>query len=149
MKRWLLYIAAAWAFLALTWWVCERLLMSDEKRVLLQVETLARLVESGNLFTLDDAIAADYRDDWDNDKRTLLLAVRALRQQYREIEIHVGRAVVRVAGDTATADFRAHVTGRAADDTRTEGERGEYRLTFRRVEKAWKLSSVTRKDRTP
>ncbi|MCX6907793.1 MAG: hypothetical protein NTY01_07100, partial [Verrucomicrobia bacterium] len=63
MKRWLLYIAAAWAFFALTWWVCERLLMTDEKRVLLQVETLARLVENGSLFTLDDAIAADYRDD--------------------------------------------------------------------------------------
>ena len=40
MKRWLYYIAAAWAFFALTWWVCERLLMTDDKRVLLQIETL-------------------------------------------------------------------------------------------------------------
>ncbi|MCX6898119.1 MAG: nuclear transport factor 2 family protein [Verrucomicrobia bacterium] len=149
MKRWLLYIAAAWAFLALTWWVCERLLMSDEKRVLLQVETLARLVESGNLFTLDDAIAADYRDDWENDKRTLMLAVRALRQRYRDLEIHLGRAIVRASGDTATADLRARVTGRADGDTQTEGERGEYRLTFRRVEKEWKLSRVARKEPAP
>jgi hypothetical protein len=149
MKRWLLCIAAAWAFFALTWWVCGRLLMSDEKRVLLQIETLARLVESGNLFTLDNAIARDYRDDWDNDKSTLLLAVRALRQQYRDIEIHVGRAVVRVTGDAATADFRACVTGRAADDTRIEGERGDYCLAFRRVEKEWKLSRVTRKEPAP
>jgi len=146
MKRWLLYIAAAWAFLALTWWVCERLLTSDEKRVLLQIETLARLVESGNLFTLDDAIAADYRDDWDNDRRTLLLAVRALRQRYRDIDIHLGRATVRVNGDTATADLRATVTGRADDDSRFEGEKGEFQLAFRRGEGEWKLSRVTRKE---
>lgn len=149
MKRWLLYLAAAWTFFVLTWWVCGRLLMTDEKRVLLQIETLSRLVESGNLLSLDNAIAADYRDDWDNDKRTLMLAVRALRQQYRDIEIHRGRAVVRIAGDAATADFRAHVIGRAANDTRTEGERGDYRLTFRRIEGDWKLSGVTRREPAP
>ncbi|MFA5191128.1 MAG: hypothetical protein WC740_10390 [Verrucomicrobiia bacterium] len=149
MKRWFFYIAAAWAFFALTWWVCERLLMTDEKRVLLQIESLARLVESGNLFTLDDAIAPDYRDDWDNDRRTLLLAVRALRQHYRDPEVHLGRAIVRVNNEDATADLSAHVTGRVAGDTRVEGERGEYRLTFRRLEKEWKLRGVTRKEPAP
>jgi hypothetical protein len=149
MKRWLFYLAAAWTFFALTWWICGRLLMTDEKRVLLQIETLSRLVESGNLLSLDNAITAGYRDDWDNDKRTLMLAVRALRQQYRDIEIHRGRAVVRIAGDTATADFRAHVTGRATNDTRIEGERGDYRLAFRHIERDWKLSGVTRKEPAP
>ena len=149
MKRWFVCIAAAWAFLALTWWVCERLLMTDEKRVLWQIEALARLAESGNLFTLSDAIASDYRDDWDNDKQTLLIAVRALRQHYRDLEIHVGRAMVRVAGDTAAAEVRASVTGRADDDSRIEGERGEYRLAFRRVEKEWKLSGVAHKEQAP
>lgn len=149
MKRWFLYIAAAWTFFALTWWVCERLLMTDEKRVVLQIESLARRVESGNLFTLDDAIAPDYRDDWDNDRRTLLLAVRALRQHYRDLEIHLGRAIVRVNHDDATANLSAHVTGRVAGDIREEGERGEYRLAFRRVEKEWKLRGVTRKEPAP
>jgi hypothetical protein len=149
MKRWLFYLAAAWTFFALTWWVCGRLLMTDEKRVLLQIETLSRLVESGNLLSLDNAIAADYRDDWGNDKRTLMLAVRALRQQYRDIEIHRSRAVVRIAGNIATADFHAHVTGRAANDTRAEGERGDYRITFRRIAGDWKLSGVTRREPTP
>jgi hypothetical protein len=149
MKRWFFYIAAAWAFFALSWWVCERLLMTDEKRVLRQIESLARHVESGSLLTLDDAIAADYRDDWDNDRRTLILAVRGLRQRYRNLEIHLGRASVRVNNDDATADFRASVTGRAAGETQVEGERGEYRLTFRRVEKEWKLRGVTRKEPAP
>ncbi len=149
MKRWLYYIAAAWAFFALTWWVCERLLMTDEKRVLLQIETLRQAAESGNLFVLEDAIASDYHDDRDNDKRTLLFAVRALRQQYHNLEIHVGRAAVRVAGATATADLRARVIGRSDEDARLEGESGDYRLAFRRVDKEWKLSGVTRRDSTP
>jgi hypothetical protein len=149
MKRWLLCIAAAWAFLALAWWVCGRLMMTDEARVLIRIETLARLVESGNLFALDDAIAADYRDDWDNDRSTLLLAVRALRQRYGDLEIRRGRAVVRVHGDTATADLRARVTGRASGDTQAEGEHGEFQLTFRRVGQEWKLSRVARKEPAP
>ena len=149
MKRWFFYIAAAWAFFALTWWICERLLMTDEKRVLLQIETLRQAAESGNLFVLGDAIASDYHDDRDNDKRTLLFAVRALRQRYHNLEIHVGRAVVRVTGDTATADLRARVTGRSDEDARPEGESGEYRLAFRRVDKEWKLSGVTRRDAAP
>lgn len=150
MKRWLLYIVAAWAFFALTWWVCERLLMTDEKRVLLQIETLRQAAESGNLFVLEDAIASDYRDDQDNDKRTLIFSVRALRQHYHNLGIHiVGRTLVRVAGDTATADLRARVTGRADDDTRIEGGSGDYRLTFRRVDKEWKLTGVTHRDATP
>ena len=149
MKRWLLYIAAAWAFFALTWWVCERLLMTDEKRVLLQIETLRQAAESGNLFVLEDAIASDYHDDRDNDKRTLLFAVRALRQQYHNLEIHVGRASVRVTGDTATADLRARVIGRADEDVRLEGESGDYRLAFRRMDKEWKLTGVMRRDSTP
>ena len=149
MKRWLLYIAAAWAFFALTCWVCGRLLMTDEKRVLLQVAALARLAESGHLFTLDDAIAADYRDDWSNDKPTLLIAVRALRQRYRDLKIHLGRITAHVSGDIATADLPARVTGRAVDDAQTEIEGGEFRLTFRRVEKDWKLSRVARKEPAP
>lgn len=149
MKRWLLYIAAAWAFFALTCWVCGRLLMTDEKRVLLQVAALARLVESGSLLALDEAIARDYRDDWDNDKGSLQLAVRALRQRYRDLKIHLGRVTVCVGGDTATADLRARVTGRAGDGTPTEDERGEFQLTFRRIEKEWKLSRVTHKEPVP
>lgn len=148
MKRWLLCIAGAWAFLALAWWVCERLWVTDETRVLLQIEKLARHVESGSLFTLGDAVAADYRDDWGNDRGALVVAVRALRQRYRDIRVHLGRATVRVAGATATADLRASVTG-LVDDGRAEGERGEFQLAFRRVEKAWKLSRVTQKEPAP
>ena len=98
---------------------------------------------------LEDVIASDYHDDRDNDKRTLLFAVRALRRQYHNLEIHVGRAAVRVTGDTATADLRARVTGRSVEDAQLEGESGEYRLAFRRVDKEWKLTGVMRRDSTP
>ncbi len=150
MKRWLLYILAAWAFFALAWWVCERLLMTDEKRVLLQIETLRQTAESGSLFGLEAAVASDYRDDWGNDRRTLLFSIRSLRQHYHDFGIHItGRTLVRVAGDTATADLRARVTGRGEDDTRLEGANGDYHLTFGRLDKEWKLTGVMHRDVTP
>jgi SnoaL-like domain len=149
MKRWLIYLAAALAFFVLAWWISERLLMTEEKRVLLQIESLRKAAESGNLLALQEAIASDYHDDRDNDRSTLLFAVRALHQRYRDLQIRLGRAVIHVTGETATADLYARVTGFSEDDARLERESGDYRLSFRRVEKAWKLTGVARRESAP
>lgn len=137
MKRWLYGIAAFWALLLLFTWLTNNVFISDEKRVLRQIEVLRAAVEQGNLLKLEDNITQDFQGDEDVDKRTVIAAVRELRRENPDWSVSVARAVVRVYGDTAEADVRGRIVSK---QERIAG--GHFRLGFRKVEKAWKLNSL-------
>ncbi|MCX7825946.1 MAG: nuclear transport factor 2 family protein [Verrucomicrobiae bacterium] len=146
MKRWLLLILGAWALFGVTWWVFGRLLMTEEKRVIRQIDLMRRCIETGRLLTLQDCIAPDYRDDeWDLDRRSLIAAVAALRREYSNLDLRIERVFVRVKGDTAEAELRGSATGTRTGELRKEIEAGEYLFVFRKLDKVWKLSRVTKK----
>jgi len=147
MKRWLLIILSAWALFGLTWWVVERLLMTDEKRVIKQIDLMRRYIETGRLLTLQDCIAPDYRDDeWDLDRRTLIAAIATLRREYSNLDLRIERIVVRVKGDTAEADLRGTATGTRPGSLREQIESGNYLFGFQKLDKVWKLNRIAKKE---
>jgi hypothetical protein len=141
MKRWVFAIAAAWVFLLLTLWVFEFALMTDEKRVLRRIEEMRLAAETGKLLKLGDYIAGDYHDDYGLDRRGLIGAVGSLRREYPDLELRVEKAAVKVHGDHAEADVR----GRAVQRMELI-ERGDFRMTFRKLDKEWKLQGLHKKE---
>jgi len=148
MKRWLLLILGAWALFGLTWWVVERLLVTEEKRIIKQIDLMRRCIETGRLLTLQDCVAPDYRDDeWNFDRRSLIGAIATLRREYSNLNLRIERVVVRVKGDTAEADVRGSATGTRPGELHREIERGDFLFGFQRLDKVWKLSRITRKEK--
>ncbi|MBI5393912.1 MAG: hypothetical protein HZA91_01305 [Verrucomicrobia bacterium] len=143
MKKWILVIAGAWVFLLLTLWLFEYALMTEEKRVLRRVEELRVAAEAGKMLKLSDYISGDYRDDYDFDKRGVLGAVASLRREYSDLSLHVERIHVQVKGDEGEADVRGRATGRMELI-----ERGEFILSFRKVDKEWKLTRLAKKEKS-
>lgn len=144
MKKWILVIAGAWAFLLLTIWLFESVFITEEKRVLRRVEELRLAAEAGKMMKLADYIAGDYRDDYDMDKRGVLGAISGLRREYSDLALHIERASARVKGDDAEADVR----GRAANRMELI-ERGDFTLSFHKADGEWKLTRVARKGKPP
>lgn len=142
MKKWILVIAGAWVFLLLTLWLFEYALMTEEKRVLRRVEELRLAAETGKMMKLSDYIASDYRDDYDMDKRGVLGAISGLRREYPDLSLHIERASVRVKEGEAEADVR----GRAVNRMELI-ERGEFVLSFRKIDKEWKLIRLAKKEK--
>jgi hypothetical protein len=144
MKKWMLIIAGAWAFLLLTIWLFESVFITEEKRVLRRVEELRMAAEAGKLMKISDYIASDYRDDYDMDRRGVLGAISGLRREYPDLALHVERASARVKGDDADADVRGRATHRMELI-----ERGDFTLSFHKVDGDWKLTRILRKGKPP
>ena len=88
------------ALLVAVWWIWQRVFVSDETRIRLQLFTMTRAVEQGNLLRLEGVIADDYSDDaLVMDKSSLLGAVRAYRQATRGLFIHLSDDTVMVEDD--------------------------------------------------
>jgi hypothetical protein len=149
MKRWLLIILGAWALFGLTWWVVERVLMTEEKRIIKQIDLMRRCIETGRLLTLQDCIAPDYHDDWDQDRRTIIGGINWLRREYSNLDLRIERVVVRVKGNTAEADLRGSATGTRSGALREQIEGGDYLFGFQKLNKVWKLSRITKKEKRP
>jgi hypothetical protein len=143
MKKWILVIAGAWVFLLLTLWLFEYALMTEEKRVVRRVEELRLAAETGKMMKLSDYIASDYRDDYDMDKRSVLGAISGLRREYSDLSLHIERASARVKEGEAEADVR----GRAVNRMELI-ERGDFILSFRKIDKQWKLTRLAKKEKS-
>ena len=124
------------------WWIWRRVFVSDETRIRLQLVSMTRAVETGNLLRLEDAIAADYSDDRGLDKSTLLGGIGAYRQQYDRLFIHLSDVTVTIEPDhqKAQAVFMAKVLAKPKGSvTETEMFNDRFRLHFRKTDQGWKL----------
>ncbi|NQU10832.1 hypothetical protein HQ590_08585, partial [bacterium] len=123
-------------------WAWQRWFVTDETRIRRQIGLMERAVEQGSLLRLEGAIAQDYSDDVGLDKASLLGAVRAFRQQYGTIFIHLSDLTVTVAEDRQTAEavFIAKVLAQPAGSvTSTEVRQERLRLYFRQRDRGWLL----------
>jgi len=127
--------------LALAWWAWQRLFVSDETRLRLQLGSMTRAVEQGNVLKLEGTIAADYSDDSGLDKSTLLGAVSSYRQQHDGLFIHLSDVEVKVEPDheKATVVFIAKVMARPKGGGETQLVSDRFRLYFRKTDQGWKL----------
>ena len=130
------------ALLVAVWWIWQRVFVSDETRIRLQLFTMTRAVEQGNLLRLEGVIAGDYSDSFGMDKSTLLGAVRAYRQEHEGLFIHLSDKTVTVEDDheKAQAVFVAKVVAKpkgGAGETQLFSDR--FRLSFRKTDQGWKL----------
>jgi len=130
------------ALLAAVWWIWQRVFVSDETRIRLQLISMTRAVEQGNLLRLEGAITEDYSDDVGLDKSSLLAGVRAYRQQHDRLFIHPSDVRVDIGPDhqKAQAAFVAKVVAKpkgGAGETQLFSDR--FRLFFRKTDQGWKL----------
>jgi len=127
------------------WWIWRRVFVSDESWIRLQLFSMTRAVEQGNLLRLAGTIADDYSDSLGMDKSTLLGAVRSYRQQHEGLFVHLSDVTVTVEGDhrKAQAVFVAKVLVKpkgGADETQLFSDR--FRLFFRKIDQGWKLYRI-------
>jgi ketosteroid isomerase-like protein len=127
--------------LLLAWWAWQRLFVSDETRLRLQLAAMTRAVEQGNLLKLEGAIASDYNDDYGLDKTTLLGAMRSYRQQHDGLFIHLSDVSVDLEPDheKAKTAFIAKVMARPKGGGETQLISDRFRLFFRKTDQGWKL----------
>ncbi|HUK84054.1 MAG TPA: hypothetical protein VLZ12_15645 [Verrucomicrobiae bacterium] len=130
--------------LVLAWWAWQRLFVSDETRIRLQLAAMTRAVEQGNVLKLEGTIASDYSDDYGLDKSTLLGAVRSYRQQHDGLFIHLSEVSVELGPENAkaTAAFVAKVMARPKGGGETQLISDRFRLFFRKSDQGWKLYRV-------
>ena len=125
----------------LAWWAWQRLFVSDETRIRLQLAGMTRAVEQANLLKLEGAIASDYTDDYGLDKSTLLGAVHSYRQQHEGLFIHLSDVDIELQPDhqKAKAVFIAKVMARPKGGGETQLISDRFRLFFRKTDQGWKL----------
>ena len=125
------------------WWIWQRVFVSDETRIRLQLVSMTRAVEQGNLLRLEGAIASDYSDDFGLDKSSLLGGVRALSPATRGLVHSPFRrdaSTVEADHQKAQAVFVAKVVVKpkgGAGETQLFSDR--FRLFFRKTDQGWKL----------
>ena len=127
--------------LLLAWWAWQRLFVSDETRLRLQLAAMTRAVERANLFKLEGTVAGDYSDDYGLDKSTLLGAVRSYRQQHDGLFIHLSDVSIDLEPDHEKAKivFIAKVMARPKGGGETQLISDRFRLFFRKTDQGWKL----------
>lgn len=140
--RWIRLMLVLAAIFVAAWWIYQRFLVSDETRIRLRISGMEQAVEQGNLLRLEGAIADDYSDDSGMDKSSLLAAVRAFRQQYDGLFIHLSDVDIRVDPDHQTAQvaFVAKVISKPKDGGgESELFADRFRLFFRKNGQDWQL----------
>ena len=127
------------------WWAWQKLTVTDEQRIRRTVGAMQRAVEKMNFLSLDSYIAGDYHDDRGLDKSSLLAAVRVTRLQYSTFLVFLSDTTVTVDPDrqNATVVFIAKVLATPRDGgAESELFTERFRLTFRKLDNAWKLTST-------
>ena len=127
------------------WWAWQRFFVSDETRIRLQLVTMARAVEQGNILKLEGAIATDYTDDFGMDKSTLLAGIAQYRQQHDGLFIHLSDIQIEVQPDhqKARALLIAKVVSKSKSGaTESDLFSDRFRLFFRNNDRHWQLIRV-------
>jgi hypothetical protein len=140
--RWIRLILVLAVIFVAAGWIWERFLVSDETRIRLRINGMERAVEQGDLLRLEGAIADDYSDDSGMDKPSLLAAVRAFRQQYDGLFIHLSDIDIQIDADhqMAQAAFVAKVISKPRDGGgESELLADRFRLFFRKTGRDWRL----------
>ncbi len=140
--RWIRLVLVLVVIFGVAWWVWERFLVSDETRIRLRIRGMEQAVEQGNLLRLSDAIADDYSDDAGMDKSSLLGAVRAFRQQYEGLIIHLSDLQIQIDPDHQKA--QATFVAKAVNKPKEGGSESElftdrFRLFFHETGQGWQL----------
>ena len=140
--KWLKRIAVVAVLVLAGWWVRERFFISDETRIKRALDAMVKAVETGNMVGLSDGIAADYTDDRDLDRGTLVAMVHSYRLQQQAIFIFLTEMKVEVEADHHTAQVgliaNILIKPKGGADTHMDGER--FRLYFRKDDRSWKLT---------
>jgi hypothetical protein len=140
--KWLFRIALAGIVAVLLWQVWQRFFVSDETRIRRALAEMTRAVEQGNLVRLEGYIAADYHDDHELDKASLLAASRSVRGQYTGVLILLSDITVEVQPDRreAKAVFIAKaLASRQGGIPDTELFTDRFRVYFRQADRDWKV----------
>jgi ketosteroid isomerase-like protein len=141
--KWLRRILVVVAIAGFGWWLWQRVFVTEEMRIRQLISRMQQAVERNNLFGLEGFIAQDYTDDFGFDESTLLGGIRAFRQQYDRMFIHISDLAVTVAPDrqSAQAVLIAKVlatTRGSLSETEVRAER--LRLFFRKTDQGWQLA---------
>jgi hypothetical protein len=143
--KWLFRIAGVALLVLASWWLWQRIFVTDEQRIQRQISSMARAVEAGNLLKLEAGIAQDYSDDFGFDKSTLLGAVRTFRAQHDAILILITDEKIAVEPDhqRAEAVFIAKILAKAKGSvTDSELRTDRFRLSFRKTDQGWQMTGA-------
>ena len=143
--KWLVRLLLIGALAGGSWWLWQRLFVTDEQRVQRQLATLVKAVEDGRWLTLEAGIDHDYRDDFGFDKATVIGGARSFRAQYDALLIFLTGLKVEVAPDrqTAQAVFVAKVLAKAHGTiSESEVRADRYRIYFRQTDGGWKMTQL-------
>ena len=141
--KWLMRLAGVALMVLLSWWLWQKIFVTDEQRIQRVISSMTRAVESGNLLKLESNIAQDYSDDFGFDKSTLLGGVRTFRVQYDGVLILISDLKITIEPDhqTAQAVFIAKILAKskgslADSELRTD----RFRLAFRKTDQGWQMT---------
>ncbi len=139
--KWTRILVLILALLA-AWWAWQHFFVSDETRIRLQLVSMTRAVEQGNILRLEGTIANDYSDDFGMDKPSLLAGMRSYQQQHEGLFIHLSDVQIEVQPDhqRARAIFIAKVVSKSrGGPTESDLFSDRFRLFFRKTDQHWQL----------
>lgn len=118
----------------------QGLIKTDREQIKEQVTAMARAVDEGDIPALAEAVARDFTDGT-RDRAAFLTDVSQLLQRAQADEVKVGGFKVEVAGDRATASFRAICDWRAGNQVQ-RSVLSFWALEFARRDDGWKLIRI-------
>lgn len=87
-------------------------LWGAENQLRLHSEHLVHQVERRNWSAVEKFVAADYRDDWGDDRARLLTRLRLVGRFFFDLTIATSNVQTRTSGTTGTWQARVQLTGR-------------------------------------
>jgi hypothetical protein len=132
-----IFLAVLLAFLAVN--VAKYIFEGDEGKVKRVIYTGKALIEKEKTIGLTDVISVDYYDDFDNDRRMLLLIAKDFFDSCKSIIIKIDNLSVKVEDKAAVADIYATAYWQENGSKDILYDVYKAKASFRKEEGGWRL----------
>lgn len=114
----------------------------EEGRLKRTVYRIKRLAEKENLAGLADYISAEYADELENDRRSLLFIAKTFFDNYKNIVILINTLDLTVEGEDASLGIEATVYWQEAPSKEVLYDTAKVKAAFKNEAGRWKLKEL-------
>ena len=121
---------------------------TEEDRIVRVVKEGERAIEHKDIAGFAGYISPDYSDEFELDKRTVILVLQRIFKEHDKIFIHVQDLKVNIAESNGTAEVKFLATvlvshgGSAQTKPLAEKGKDRFLLTFKKEDNKWKVVSM-------
>lgn len=121
--------------------VISRILEGEEGRIKRLIYSTKRAIEREDLIRFISCVSFDYHDQYENDRRQILIIAKNLFNEYDNITIKITELEIELTGQSALAEIEAIGYGYRADapdEKVLEYDKARFKVRFKKEQSGWK-----------